>query len=66
MASQPNQDLQMDRSSVRNRLYLNYACGYKRKIITIPQVKELLMPVQRITGTRLFGDKLEDFQELCK
>ena len=24
------------------------------------------MPVQRTTGTRTFGDKLEDFQELCK
>lgn len=24
------------------------------------------MPVQRITLTRTFGDKLEDFQELCR
>ena len=38
----------------------------KRKVITPAQVKELLMPVQRSTGSRVFGDKLEDYQELCK
>lgn len=61
-----NRDLSnVDRMSQRNRLHLN-AFGLKRKLITPAQVKELLMPVQRITGSRAFGDKLEDYQELCR
>ena len=56
----------VDRASMRNRLHLNASYAIKRKLITPAQVKELLMPVQRITGSRAFGDKLEDYQELCK
>lgn len=60
-----NRDLSnLDRGM--NRLHLNASYGVKRKLITANQVKELLMPVQRITGSRAFGDKLEDYQELCK
>ena len=61
-----NRDLShVDRVSQRNRMHLN-SYGLKRKLITAAQVKELLMPVQRITGSRAFGDQLADYQELCK
>lgn len=45
---------------------MNAPYSFKKKLITAAQVKEYLMPVQRITGSRVFGDKLEDYQELCK
>lgn len=61
-----NRDLSnLDRISQKSALHFSQY-GFKRKLITAPQVKELLMPVQRITGSRAFGDKLEDYQELCK